>query len=161
MTEQPNCVDSHTPSSSLTDQPNGVDLHRNSCDKCHRKNELHLTNLNPNTTTEEVISYIKIIKKINVLPHEIRVIKLIRKNQDMSKLKFVNFKIECCNRMASLFEEFEFWPDRCHIKPFIRKNVGNLTPIDLAMDTHLNESVNTQNFRKAQMSPKLTRHTTD
>lgn len=97
------------------------------CRECRCGNELHLSNLNPNTTTAQILEHIKNVRDIYVSPGELRVFKLTKKNQDVSKLKFVNFKIECCDRLARCLTSSGFWPSQCTIKPFIRKNVGNLS----------------------------------
>lgn len=96
------------------------------CNNCKCNIELHLANVNPNTTVDEVVNYIKNNCVSQMLSNEIRVYKLLKKNQVTTNLKFVNFKIECCSHLSHILTRNKFWPTHCHIKPFVRKNVGHL-----------------------------------
>lgn len=86
--------------------------------------EYHLKNLSPMVSEEDVITFI--LSKTNLSRDDIRVFRLTKKNQDITKLKYVNFKIETSNEISNHINRSDFWPVPCTIAPFIRKGVCNL-----------------------------------
>lgn len=97
--------------------------------------EFHVTKFNPAITPLQIKDYI--VKKIDCNSCDIRVFRLTKKNQDLTKLKYVNFKIETLDYVANIISEQSFWPLHCSISPFIRKGVCNL---DLLAQTRNNRS---------------------
>lgn len=105
------------------------------CTDVHNLNhEFHISNFNPNTSTDDIHMYIN--TKFETKENSIRIIRLTKKNQDVSKLKFINFKIETCREYAELINGIDFWPDFCRIKPFIRKGVVNLLAQNSLINNH-------------------------
>lgn len=66
------------------------------------------------------------MSKCEVNQANLKVFRLTKKCQDVSKLFYVNFKIEIVEKYANVIGEMGFWPPKCNIKPFVRKNVCNL-----------------------------------
>lgn len=90
--------------------------------------EFHLRKLSPSVTVDHIISYIlsKLNSNQNSDHNDLRVFRLTKKNQDISRLKFVNFKIETNETVAKAINNNDFWLRPCSISPFIRKGVCNL-----------------------------------
>lgn len=95
------------------------------CNNCNCNIELHLSNVTPNTSVEEIVNFIKSNCDPNMRASQFRVYKLLKKNQDTTNLKYINFKVECCSHLSHILTKNNFWPTHCHIKPFVRKNVGH------------------------------------
>lgn len=94
--------------------------------------EFHITKFSPNVTKENVMSYIS--SKLKITPDKINVIRLTKKNQDLSQLSYVNFKIETCDEIAEFIIQNNFWPSYCKITPFTRKDVCDLNKLSTEED---------------------------
>lgn len=99
------------------EQPNPVNEAANIC------KELHLSKVDPNTPADSIIDYISSKTMINS-KNDVRVFRLTKKGQDISRLKYVNFKIETTEEIASIINHLHFWPPHCNIAPFVRKCIG-------------------------------------
>lgn len=51
----------------------------------------------------------------------LKVIRLTKKNQDVSQLSFVSFKIETNNEVAGKLLQPDFWPNQVYAKEWERK----------------------------------------
>lgn len=83
--------------------------------------EFHLSKFDSTTTSDDILNYLH-SKGIITDNKNIRVIALIRKNEDFSSYSFISFKIETTNEIAEVILRKNFWPSLCIIKDFIRKN---------------------------------------
>lgn len=83
--------------------------------------EYHLSKINPNVSSEQISSFI--VSKIHHIDvtKELRVFRLTKRNQDLSKLSFVNFKLESSDRIGRIISQDNFWSEFCNIIIFIRK----------------------------------------
>lgn len=98
---------------------------------------LWVSRLNPATTNDDVIAYItsntSIIDKERISVH-----KLVKKDIDLSTLKFVSFKVEMNADDLTVLNDSNLWPENVQVREFMQapKNVlGNYFP-------PLNEQVN-------------------
>lgn len=82
--------------------------------------EYHASNFSTNISQLDILNYL--IEKTGYNPDQIRVIRLTKKDQDLSLLSFVNFKIETTEEIGLIISEPGFWPKSCKITPFVRKN---------------------------------------
>lgn len=112
----------------LNNLNNLINSSEEQCTNCSCNIELHLSNATPNTTVDEIVNYININCDTNTrASRAFRVYKLLKKNQDTTNLKFVNFKVECCSHLSHIITRNNFWPTHCKIKPFVRRNVGQFS----------------------------------
>lgn len=115
-----------------TEQPNNInniiDTHNVKKSRSSRKSfrEFHLSKLDPSCSTDRVFQYIS--SKCEITSNELRVFRLTKKGQNISHLKFVNFKIEITDDYSELINSENFWPKHCIISPFKRKDVCQLLP---------------------------------
>lgn len=80
--------------------------------------ELYLSKFIPHITSEDIVHYMRKNSVDNML--NTRVIRLIKKDQDVSLLSFVSFKIET-DHTAALLQQPDFWPFSCSISNFVGK----------------------------------------
>ena len=114
----------------------------------------HLSNLATNISSHDLLQYI--LDKTGLSTEKIRVIRLTKKNQDLSLLNFINFKIETTSEMGDLICAPEFFPKSSKIVPFARKSVGRLSqgsqvhgssPVPLASLSFHSSTNSEQNFQ--------------
>lgn len=89
--------------------------------------ELYLSKFKPHITTDDVVSYMQKNGVDNL--ENTRVIRLTKRDQDLSLLSFVSFKIETDRDTAILLQQPEFWPLTCKAVNFISKQYTNKTEI--------------------------------
>lgn len=104
--------------------------------------EFHLSKLSTNVSSEQIFDYIS--SKIQLQRNEVNVFRLTKKGQDLSRLKFVNFKLETNDRVAQLINDKNFWPNYCSIKPFVRKGICNFNSLH-------NNNVENMDFHRTQL----------
>lgn len=89
--------------------------------------ELFISKFSNDTTVEQITRFIEL--KGNINSNRFRVIRLTRRNQDISKLHFVSFKIETDDEIADILLGSAFWPQNSTVCNFKRKlNVCRLDP---------------------------------
>lgn len=87
-----------------------------SLDSLKRESEIYLAKLRNNTTCDDVEQYIA--ARSNIDTKKLKIFRLTKKNQDLSKLSFVSFKIETCDEIANLLLNDDFWPPGVSAKYF-------------------------------------------
>lgn len=87
-------------------------------------NELYVSKFNNQTTVDDIESFIS--HQNNFDMSNIKAIHLTKKDQDVSLLSSISFKIETNNTIAQHLLEPGFWPLNCEAKRFIRKSQSNL-----------------------------------
>lgn len=136
--------------SSGESQPQSSTTTSSSNNRLRLKNAFHLSKFDTSITTETILSYIS--SKIHVDTSSLKVIRLTKKGQDISKLKYVTFKIETTDDIAVEINATNFWPHICSITPFIQKDVCNL---NLALNTFVDGHSN-PNFRRTKSQIHVT-----
>lgn len=91
---------------------------------------LWVSRLNPHTTNDDVIAYItsntSVIDKERMSVH-----KLVKKDVDLTTLKFVSFKIEMNADDLEILNDSDLWPENVQVREFMQtpKNIlGNFFP---------------------------------
>lgn len=79
--------------------------------------ELHLSKCNVNITTDHIYEFLQMR---GIEQNKVRVFQLTKKNQDLSALSFISFKLVTCIGTAGVLRTPGFWPDKCLIKDYIR-----------------------------------------
>lgn len=105
--------------------------------------EIHVSKFQPDTTSDQLFQYIA--TKCGIGNDKLRVFKLVKRGQDTSLLKFVNFKIEIVKDYADAIGSISFWPNKyIKVKPFTRnpfiRNVCSLNLSSSANASLANES---------------------
>lgn len=143
--------------------PNHTAQRQQQHQKASLHREFHITKFSPTITPAQIKEFVMNKTLCNI--NEISVFRLTKKNQNLSKLAYVNFKIETVDSVAGLICEKDFWPSHCTITPFIRKGVCNLDSLAI-IDSQTSTSVqyrtradNTPNARDNSAS-FLVRHQT-
>lgn len=78
---------------------------------------------------EEYIQFKAENEEMDIDLRKIKIFRLTKKDQDISLLSFVSFKIETDNATAKQLSEPGFWPLPCTIGKFINKNIHrNIRP---------------------------------
>lgn len=85
--------------------------------------ELYVSKFRNHITTEDILSYIK--SKSNLRTDDFKVFRLTKRNQEISTLSFVSFKIETSASNAEILLNRDFWPRECFIKDFVNKSSKN------------------------------------
>lgn len=99
-----------------------TDINRNSNEERIKQfnREFHLSKFDYKTTTNDILTY---LNDKGVTDHsDIRVIALVKKNEDISSYSFISFKIETTDEIAEVILERNFWPSSCTIKDFVRRS---------------------------------------
>lgn len=82
-------------------------------------NEIHVSKLPTSTTCEELKLYMA--RKGTFDMDKIKAFRLTKKDQDISKLSFLSFKVETDSEIAVQLLRKEFWPSHVTVKPWKRK----------------------------------------
>lgn len=85
---------------------------------CALNNHFRITKFSTNTTTSNILQYIEQKSKLQINPNEMIIIRLTKKGQDLSLLKYVNFKIETTDKFVSIINNKSFWPHSVNISPW-------------------------------------------
>lgn len=101
--------------------PNNVGLYPNAK---KMNQEYFVTNFHNSVTPEQLLNYIE--EHGNVDRSDIRVFRLTRLGQDITKLAYISYKIETTKEIANIILSNDFWPNLCQIKKFIRKTGNRL-----------------------------------
>lgn len=125
---------------------------------CALKNHFRITKFSTNTTTADIIQYIEQKSKLQVNPKEMIVIRLTKKGQDLSLLKYVNFKIETTNKFVSIINNKSFWPHSVNISPWEVKP-KKVCNFQADLDHQNMAGHSGQNFQFTQENPKTSRCT--
>lgn len=104
------------------------------------KRELCLSKLDIHTTIIDIQKYIT-AKGINELDN-IRIQRLTRKNQDISLLSFVSFKIDTNTEIAATLLSPNLWPAYCNITDFVHKPNTNRN-IAACLNAHIDSNYTT------------------
>lgn len=94
------------------------DLHNESSTKLIDQ-ELYVTNFSNKTTCDDLKQYISRYGDFDF--NKMKIIRLTKKDQDVSRLSFVSFKIETTDTIAKQLMQPGFWPMRSDIKKFVNK----------------------------------------
>lgn len=89
--------------------------------QCTHKRELFITRFRNNVTSDQILKYM--LRNSHIDSEKVRVIRLTRRGQDVSKLSFVSFKIETNDEIAEILLRKHFWPTHCKASDFVRKNL--------------------------------------
>lgn len=85
--------------------------------------EIHVSRLPTTTTCEEVKDYISCQSSSSIDIEQLKVYRLLKKNQDISQLIFLSFKIETNSAIAEQLLNAKFWPSHVCVKVWINKRV--------------------------------------
>lgn len=83
------------------------------------KYDLYITNFSNRTTCEDVKGYISRFGECDL--NKMKIIRLTKKDQDISLLSYVSFKIETDSEMEKQLMEPGFWPIHCTAQKFVDK----------------------------------------
>jgi len=83
-------------------------------------NHFHVSPFHINVSQEDILQYIA--DNANIDKKQVKILRLTKNGQDMSQLRYVNFKIETIDEIAKIILHPNFWPDRIKIKPWICKS---------------------------------------
>lgn len=83
--------------------------------------DLYVSKFSNNTTCDDVLNFLSHHQFSSDMSN-IRVHRLTKKNQDVSRLSFVSFKIETNREIGERLLHANFWPKGSYIKEFVRKN---------------------------------------
>lgn len=115
-----------------------VQSNRNSDNKPKFQKALWVSRLNPATTNDDVIAYItsntSVTDKARINVH-----KLVRKDVDLTTLKFVSFKVEMNAEDLDILNDSNLWPQHVQVREFMQtpQNVlGNYFPPLNAQDNN-------------------------
>lgn len=113
----------------------------------HTLRELHISKFGIKTNCDHITDYLS-KKGINL--SNVRVFRLTKKDQDLSLLSFVSFKIETNSEIADSICAPDFWPAHVTIKNFIRKTRASLS------NNRSPEAVNEDFFSRQPLSTHQT-----
>lgn len=82
--------------------------------------EIHISKLPTSTTCEDVERYIT--QRITIDSGNLRIYRLTKKHQDITKLTFLSFKIETNEMIAENLLRNEFWPRHVAVKRWQKKS---------------------------------------
>lgn len=88
-------------------------------------NEFHLSNVDPKTTADNIIDYVSSNTGNN--REHVKVFRLTKRGQDISRFKYVNFKIETIDEIANVITHSNFWPEHSKIAPFVKKSIARFS----------------------------------
>lgn len=84
-----------------------------------------VSRFDPSTTCDEITNYIMENTKIDDKT-KFNVHKLVKKDQDLSQLKFVSFKLEVNNDLFDTLKDENLWPEDVWVREFVRQqNFGD------------------------------------
>lgn len=86
--------------------------------------EIYVSKLPITTTCDEVKAYIARSRTIDA--NKLRIHRLTKKHQDISKLTFLSFKIETNDEIADQLLKREFWPSHVIVKPWMKKKTEEI-----------------------------------
>lgn len=81
--------------------------------------ELHVTKFTNSTTCDDIMKYLQ-HRQLDL--NKIKVFRLTKKNQDVTMLSFVSFKIETNKEIANKLLQSKFWPKGSYAKKFVKKD---------------------------------------
>lgn len=81
---------------------------------------LHISPFDITITSDSIIDYITNNARVN--KKRIKIRRLTKKGQDLSELRYVNFKIETDDETSDIIMRQNFWPSHIRIKPWTVKN---------------------------------------
>lgn len=99
--------------------------------------ELYVTKFETHISIDSIKNYLKSQGIVNL--DSIKIHRLVKKDQDLSQLSYISFKIDTNDVIAEKLLTNDFWPSGCRIGNFVRKNPQNL---NYKCSNLLNESVN-------------------
>ena len=117
----------------------------------HPKHEFHLSNLERNTSRQDVIEYMQRRGVPISLMEEVKVKLLVPKDRDRNTLSFISAKIDTNPEVASIITRLNFWPPTCTLKSFIHK------PKPVTDLTTITSSLNNRDFPNVGQSNALYR----
>lgn len=87
-----------------------------------------VSRLNPETTTEQIAEYI--VKNTSITDKaKFNVHKLVKKDRELSTLKFVSFKIEANQEEFDVLSEPDIWPEDVMVREFLKdRTLGDFFP---------------------------------
>lgn len=85
----------------------------------NQEQEIYVAKFPISTTCENIREYIA--HRIRAEVSSLKVIRLTKKNQDISHLSFVSFKIETNSELAGKILQPDFWPNQVYAKEWKRK----------------------------------------
>jgi hypothetical protein len=105
-------------------------LNRNKNDKPKFEKALFVSRLDPTTTCEQMVNYIKEHTPVND-ETRFHVHKMVKKDADVTTLRFVSFKIELNVADLDVLDDGSLWPDGSIVrefKPAPKNELGNYFP---------------------------------
>lgn len=101
-------------------------------------NEIYVTKFSNTTTCDNIMTY---MRNCDLNVDSTKVFRLTKRNQDVSMLSFVSFKIETTKEIATKLLQPKFWPRGSYAKKFVRKDtiVSNLSNF-LSRNTTLHQA---------------------
>lgn len=92
------------------------------------KKAIWVSGFNPATTTEEIVEYIVTETPVND-KLKFNVHKLVKKDKDLSTMKYVSFKIEVNEEEFDILCNPELWPENVLVREFLlNKTLGDFFP---------------------------------
>lgn len=91
---------------------------------------LYVSRLNPSVTNEELIDYIVSNTPVNDKT-KFNVHKMVKKDADLSSMKFVSFKVELNAEDLDVLDDGDLWPEGVIVrefKPAPKNELGNYFP---------------------------------
>lgn len=101
------------------------------------RRELYLSRFKTHFTDKDIMHYMH-QRGIDVT--DTRVIRLTKKEQDISLLSFVSFKIETDDDTAVLLKQPDFWPYAISAVDFVQKSHNQRKPVNICSSLHIQPS---------------------
>lgn len=92
-------------------------LNRNRDERPKYEKALYVSGLDPMTSSEQLAEFIIANTPVNDL-NRFKVHKMVKKDADVSKLKFVSFKVELNVNDLEILENVELWPEGIQVREF-------------------------------------------
>lgn len=110
-----------------------------------------VSRLNPETTNEEIIDYIEKNTPVN---DKFNVHKLVKKDRDVSTLKFVSFKVEVNEHDFEILMNPDVWPEDVMVREFLKNpTLGDFFP---DLNAQKNRKLSTETIDLMDLSPTQT-----